>query len=453
MNRRTACLGVATLSLTAGIVLAAGVTSANGALPVPLMVIANHLTLDHLGHNLLTTNRQSLLALDRNPLTTASFAAGTLHDALLDPSARDVMKDLVACALAPKQRVQWTPPASEGAWAPTPEERAARAQPDSPLSYSGSIGLCPEWADPLWPTRDKAHNAMRASCQELVSACLLAKNNAFGERVDISARGRMLSDKAGQGRAIPVDATEKADYPWREGAFFGNLFNPSALNTDFEVTLVAGKVTRPTLTPAHLDDMIYKEAFVCHPEEHAAGPRYDEVTYMQRRVCARSTGGGQPGCLAKHVGACGSYAAGGSQQMGQENVCAGEPVDGTYTGPCTGNAGDAKRWMHPVTVYLREPCDVFGSKKCNALNDNGSSPVLVRKPSGPQPANPNLRVPQGDPPPTQALPAQRKVVQPPPGGRRRREAAAPRPHGRRRARKRPRGACAPRPAAAISAVQ
>ncbi|WP_437901176.1 hypothetical protein [Sorangium sp. So ce124] len=414
MNRRTACLGVATLSLTAGIVLAAGATSANSAVPVPLMVIANHLTLDHLGHNLLTTNRQSLLALDRNPLTTASFAAGPLHDALLDPWARDVMKDLVECALTTKQRVEWTPPAYEGAWAPTAEERAARAQPDSPLSYSGSMGLCPAWADPLWPERDKAHNAMRASCQELVSACLLAKNNAFGVRVNISARGRVPSDKPGTTRMLQVDAAEKTNYPWREGAFFGNLFNASALNTDFEVTLVAGKIVRPSLTTAHLDDMIYKEAFVCHPQEHAAGPQYDDTIYMQRRVCARSTGGGQPGCLAKHVGACQSYAASvpGAAEMGRANVCEGAPVDGTYTGPCTGEAGDARRWMNPVTVYLRQPCDVFGPKGCQELNESGSGPVAVRWPPviARQPPDPIIRVPKGDPPPTDGLPAQRKAV-------------------------------------------
>ncbi|WP_437539129.1 hypothetical protein WME79_23305 [Sorangium sp. So ce726] len=415
---------MATLSLAAGIMLAASATSASGAPPVPLMVIANHLTLDHLGHNLLTTNRQSLQALDRNPLTTASFAAGPLHDALLDPWARDVMKDLVECALSTKQRVEWTPPANEGAWAPTPEERAARAasaQPDSALSYSGSMGLCPAWADPQWPARDKAHNAMRASCQELVSACLLAKNNAFGARVNISARGRVLPERPGvlperpgETRMLPVDVGEKTDYPWREGAFFGNLFNASALNTDFEVTLVAGKVVRPTLTTAHLDDMIYGEAFVCHPQEHAAGPQYDDFIYMQRRVCARSTGGGQPGCLAKHVGACRSYADGvsGTGEMGRANVCAGDPVDGTYTGPCTGEAGDTRRWMHPVTVYLRQPCDVFGPRRCLELNENGSGPVAVRKPPviNRQPPDPIFRVPQGDPPPMQGPPPQGKVV-------------------------------------------
>ncbi|KYF67691.1 hypothetical protein [Sorangium cellulosum] len=366
MNRRTVCLGLSSLLLTAGLGLAATVSGAPHAPPVPLMQFGNHLTLDRLGFNLLTTNRQSLTALVNNPLRTESFAPkaalrgsvfagalrghlpaprgsaattkplkdrsgkpvepGALHKALLDPAAREVMKDLVECALGSHQSVSWTPGAQ--AWGPTAEESAEVSRARQ-LTWRGvGAGLCPAWAA----------GAPDARCQELVSACLLTRNNAMGRIEDISIRGG----------AIATSPAELQRYPEREGAFFGNLLDPAALNPTAE-KLSVGQ-TRPTV------DVIYSKAFVCSPPDARALRAFgcDQgtwVNWMSSRLCAvpdPKGGSHHQGCVAEYVGACGARDEQLPPQVSQ-HVCAPEdPRQHTYPS-CTAGG---RAWAHPVTVFL-----------------------------------------------------------------------------------------------------
>jgi len=78
-------------------------------------------------------------------------------------------------------------------------------QLEQPVVFSGSLGLA-EW----WPQR-----RIDAADQEKVSACLAARVNFFGARVNISIRGRGLE---------PPSADEIAEYTLQEGAFWGNIF-------------------------------------------------------------------------------------------------------------------------------------------------------------------------------------------------------------------------------------
>ncbi|WP_438030826.1 hypothetical protein [Sorangium sp. So ce233] len=369
MNRRTVCLGLSSLLLTAGLGLAASVSGAPHAPPVPLMQFGNHLTLDRLGFNLLTTNRQSLTALVNNPLSTASFTPkatlrgdpaaealrgrlpvspgravttkplkdrpggpgrlvdqGTLHKALLDPAAREVMKDLVECALGSHQTVSWTAGAQE--WSPTAEESAEVSRAGQ-LTWRGvGAGLCPAWAT----------GAPDARCQELVSACLLTRNNAMGRIQDISLRGG----------AIATSPAELQRYPEREGAFFGNILDPAALNPAAE-KLSVGQA-RPAV------DVIYRKAFVCSPPDTRALRAFGcdngtWVNWMSSRVCAvpdPKGGSHHQGCVAEYVGACGARDEQLPPQISQ-HVCAPEdPRQHTYPS-CTAGG---RAWAHPVTVFL-----------------------------------------------------------------------------------------------------
>ncbi|WP_437641948.1 hypothetical protein [Sorangium sp. So ce854] len=350
MNRRTACLRVSTLSLTAGILLAASASSASG-IRVPLMVTANHLTLDHLGRNLLTANKTNVAALVSSPLKSESFTSGPLHGALIDPHARAVMEALVECALTEEQSVSWSP---------TAEEQRGFSQYLGGFEakpWKGEIGLCPQWAE----------GPASTACQELVSACLLARNNAYGARVDISLQGdrRLVAPMS-----FPVDPAsspamqEFARFPQREGAFFGNLFDPNALNPHAEVTLVkvardltkAGpEIRRPPLDPK---EGIYGHAYVCHPSK----PVFQASAYMKRRVCAWSSGASPAGCIAEHVGAC-------HEPMTDQYVC-GEVCDARTT-QCTYQnctAGE-KTWTHPITVFLDRRC-YFDAATCADLEQN-----------------------------------------------------------------------------------
>lgn len=363
MNRRPVCLGLSSLLLTAGLGLAASVSGAPHAPPVPLMQFGNHLTLDRLGFNLLTTNRYSLAALVNNPLRTESFApkaalrgelsakggarrrpaerilAGALHKALLDPAAREVMKDLVECALGAKQSVSWTP--GEETWRPTPRE-SDEVSRTGRLTWRGvGAGLCPAWAT----------GAPDARCQELVSACLLTRNNAMGRTQDISIRGDA---------AIAVSAAEAKQFPEREGAFFGNILDPAALNPDAE------KVSVDQARPAV--GVIYEKAFACSPPDTRAlrvlgCSDGTWVNWMSSRLCAAPDakgGGHHQGCVARYVGACGARDEDLPKEIPQ-HVCAPEdPQRRTYPS-CKGGG---RTWAHPVTVFLPGAPRTGSPKSC-----------------------------------------------------------------------------------------
>ncbi len=88
--------------------------------------------------------------------------------------------------------------------------------------YPGSIGLAP-----AWPTR-----ALDVAEQEWVSACLAARTNWYGELVPLSLRGTSP--------ALAFDNEEMSSFPFREGAFWGNLFSSTPfLRACYDSTNVA----------------------------------------------------------------------------------------------------------------------------------------------------------------------------------------------------------------------
>ena len=75
-----------------------------------------------------------------------------------------------------------------------------------PWVFTGQVGLAPEWAS----------GACDQACQEWVSACILARTNAFAKPVAISMRG--------DHPALATTPTVRQQYSLREGSYFGNIF-------------------------------------------------------------------------------------------------------------------------------------------------------------------------------------------------------------------------------------
>ena len=135
----------------------AGVRWGNGLRTQPL--VFNALITDPLANARLATV----------PLHTLSFKNySELKLALNDPAARILMKYLVSCALGPSQSVQWQDPTGRT------------------YGWPGDMGLCPSWGS----------GAPSQQCLEVVSSCVLARNNPLGVRVRISLRGQVDSTTA-----------------------------------------------------------------------------------------------------------------------------------------------------------------------------------------------------------------------------------------------------------------
>ncbi|WP_426751470.1 hypothetical protein [Myxococcus sp. Y35] len=151
--------------------------------------IANALTTQALVLNAISTNSQSNALLGTTALEQLFHP--TLGDAntrrrLHDPNAQKFMEYLVGCALSAGQSVAYYDPRM-----PSPGVR----------HWEGQAGLCPAWATSA-PTDD---------CLERVSACILARNNAQGRRVELSIRGEHRFSSSGpniyalESRTLPAE--------------------------------------------------------------------------------------------------------------------------------------------------------------------------------------------------------------------------------------------------------
>lgn len=131
--------------------------------------ILNGISTYALLYNPLTANAEASTLLTQRPLKSESFVdVSVLREGLRHGNGRTMLKYLVECALEPLQpEVSWLNPEAP---AGTPPETAR-----------GKAGLCPAWA--YQGIQDNSR------CRELVSACVLARNNAVGAHVDIFMRG------------------------------------------------------------------------------------------------------------------------------------------------------------------------------------------------------------------------------------------------------------------------
>jgi hypothetical protein len=185
-------------------------------------------------------------------------------------------------------------------------------------TVEGGLELAPEWG--------VAGGACNERCQRFVSACLLARTNFWGVPVQISLRGDHPS-------LIPAE-DEKARYPLREGAYFGNLF----VNTGGDAP------SRPI--------------FGC------VGPG-SNVPQLTHRFCS----GGGALCAINVIWDCVNPAT--------THACARQdPNDGMlrdcYSGGVDERGGHGVHHDEVITVYLKEPVAVCGDGVCTDAESVGS---------------------------------------------------------------------------------
>lgn len=152
---------------------------------------ANALTANALTANALTANALTANALTANALTANALTANALTaNALKDPNARELFKYVVSCALPKGSDIDLTINGID-------------------YTYPGELNLAPKWG--------LCGGSCNKTCQESVSACVLSRIDYLGQKVNISIRGPQA--------ALKPTAKELSKYTYREGAYYGNLFN------------------------------------------------------------------------------------------------------------------------------------------------------------------------------------------------------------------------------------
>lgn len=132
--------------------------------------IANSLTTRALVYNAISTNPPARALVASNGLAglfDPSSSYVDLKRQLLDVDAQHFMSYLVGCALKETQSITWMDPLTS-----------------TLKTWKGKAGLCHQWAS----------GAPTDECKRRVSACILARNNAFGRRVELSLRGEDPTD-------------------------------------------------------------------------------------------------------------------------------------------------------------------------------------------------------------------------------------------------------------------
>lgn len=130
----------------------------------------NGLSSDAFLRNALTTNARSLEALLDHPLNATLFTDSHINHQLHDLNARAVMEELVECALGMSQTLTYRDPLDH-------KEHVWR----------GELGLC---QSSQTDAGDWSQNKPTEKCQQLVTACLMARVNRLGKAIPISLRGQ-----------------------------------------------------------------------------------------------------------------------------------------------------------------------------------------------------------------------------------------------------------------------
>jgi hypothetical protein len=294
----------------------------------------NALTYNALTYNALSANARANPMMAKVPLDSNSYNGGVeeLKGQLSDPTGRtqEFFHYLVTCALAPGQTVEYKDEIFGGTY---------------DAVYEGQLGLCPSWHT----------DAASDMCRQVVSSCLIARQNAFGISVELSTRGH-----DGERNVLATDTAELDQFDWREGAFFGDVFGGLADGIDVHVD-ESGALKGDEF---QVGEAMYTGMYACYSDVWSTPD-----AYMRDRICA----GGGTNCVATSVGDC----AGHPYLTPTYDRCKttdDDPVagDGDYQ-YCEDDSG--LYWEHAITVWLDTPCDVVTGDNCGIVDGYSNDPA------------------------------------------------------------------------------
>jgi MYXO-CTERM domain-containing protein len=167
-----------------------------------------------------------------------------------------------------------------------------------------------------------------------------------------------ITDLAGGG----YPATEAQVFAFREGAFFGNLFDPSGLTRDCSMAATTAGLQClsldgqpvPPCTDANPENcgidentLPYRRLYACFSAEQAGGAN-DSVSaaYFNDRICSEPDA--EHPCFAQPPRRCATQ-------------CQWDAARGVYRDcTVTEGANQGQTTYRPITTYLELPCDLLG---------------------------------------------------------------------------------------------
>ncbi len=184
------------VSLSLSLVLACGGQEPQGAQfdsQSDDLLSMNGLSTNGLSTNGLSTNGLSTNGLSTNGLNSLAFSTWFLLNTTLNDT---VMRYIAKCALPSGQNLQVKLLGKTYTW-------------------PGNLGLLPGWSN---------NGPLDYNSQQLLSACLAAHLNKYGQNVNISVRAYDA-----WGNAVAVSQGEAQAYSVEEACFYGNLFDGSGI--------------------------------------------------------------------------------------------------------------------------------------------------------------------------------------------------------------------------------
>jgi hypothetical protein len=210
------------------------------------------------------------------------------------------------------------------------------------VPLTGSIGVGVNADGTTWAASGRCDE----SCQRWVSACVLARTNAYGVTVDISMRAPDDAPAAVKD-ALRVTDDERAAYTLQEGAFFGNLFASTPVNPPPSPTY-SGPDTGPVMATPILTACAGPGSNIPELTKRFCSSQGDQAVINVPGVCLRS-GAEQPAC---------------------ENVDGSGAMHNCYTSTDWTNQ---RPYKEVITVFLKKPIAVCGNSVCEPGSENSDS--------------------------------------------------------------------------------
>jgi alpha-tubulin suppressor-like RCC1 family protein len=285
-----------------------------------------------------------------------------------------------------------TPPGSSGAGSACPDSTyTCTPQGTCVIPLNGAIGLAinadgsswwGEAADGSFPDYTKSAvgglaGACDESCQRWISACVLARTNAYGVHVEISMRAPANAPPAIKNALAPSPSldgnlSEVDLFSHREGAYYGNIFETTPVPSTPPSPGYSGPATGAIAETPIYTACAGPESNVPEITKRFESSQGDQVVISVPGVCL--TNGNQPGaCAGSDTSDPSSQTYGSVQHCYTKTSLTSSNACATIVGPQgVHEPADPTCYDEVITVFLAQPIAVCGNGVCEPPSEDST---------------------------------------------------------------------------------